>query len=216
MAATEALPEKLYAMIRELQPGIMMNDRAGNLGIGEWQGDFTTPEGKVGEFNVDRAWETCDKLCTGWGWEPDDAMKSLRTCIQLLVKVAVNDGNLLLNVGPTAPGSIERRQVARLRDIGTWLSQYGGSVYGTRGGPVPSGPWGGCTHRDNRIYVHVIDWPEDFVQLPPLARRILSSRSLTAREATVQQTPEGVRISVPPADRQAPDSIVVLELDGPV
>ena len=143
-------------------------------------------------------------------------MKSLRTCIQLLVKVAVNDGNLLLNVGPTASGSIEPRQVTRLRETGAWLSEFGRSIYGTRGGPFPSGAWGGCTKDGNRIYVHVLDWLEDFVQLPPLARKILSSRSLTAREATVQQTPEGVRISVAPADRQAPDSIVVLELDGPV
>ena len=209
-------PQKLYAMIRELQPEIMMNDRAGSLAAGEWQGDFSTPEGKVGEFNVDRAWETCDKLCTGWGWEPDDAMKSLRTCIQLLVKVAVNDGNLLLNVGPAASGLIEPRQVTRLRDTGAWLSQFGESIYGTRGGPFPSGAWGGCTHRGNRIYVHVIDWIEDYVQLPPIARKIVGSRSLTAREATVRQTPEGVRISVPPEDRQAPDSIVALELDGPV
>jgi hypothetical protein len=62
----------------------------------------------------------------------------------------------------------------------------------------------------------VIDWIEDYVQLPPIARKIVGSRSLTAREATVRQTPEGVRISVPPEDRQAPDSIVALELDGPV
>jgi len=203
-------------MIRELQPGIVMNDRAGSLGAGEWQGDFSTPEGKVGEFNVDRAWETCDKLCSGWGWEPDDPMKSLRTCIQLLVKVAVNDGNLLLNVGPTASGSIEPRQVTRLKETGAWLSEFGESIYGTRGGPFPSGPWGGCTRRGNRIYVHVLDWPEDFVQLPPMARKIVNSRGLTAREATVRQNAEGIRISVPPADRQAPDSIVVLELDGPV
>jgi hypothetical protein len=62
----------------------------------------------------------------------------------------------------------------------------------------------------------VLNWPEDFVQLPPIARKIVNSRCLTAREASVRQTAEGIRISVLPADRQAPDSIVVLELDGPV
>lgn len=52
-------------------------------------------------------WETFDTLTGSWGWTPDAQMKSLRECIQLLVRVVTGGGNLLLNVGPRADGSIE-------------------------------------------------------------------------------------------------------------
>ncbi|MGD0579871.1 MAG: alpha-L-fucosidase, partial [Bryobacteraceae bacterium] len=179
-------PHELYAMIRNLQPDILINDRAASPG--DWQGDFSTPEGRVGAFNTQRPWETCSTLGTSWGYMPNDHMKSFRTCIQLLVQVAVNDGNLLLNVGPTALGPIEPRQVARLKELGGWLHNFGESIYGTRGGPIPSGNWGGCTYRGSQIYVHVLDWPEETVELPGLRQKILQSRSLTARDVDVRQT----------------------------
>jgi alpha-L-fucosidase len=205
--------EKLYAMIRELQPEVILSDRAASYG--DWQGDFTTPEGRVGAFNTQRPWETCHMLCTSWGYKTNDRMKSLRTCVQLLVGCAVGDGNLLLNQGPRAEGSFEPRAVRRLKEVGRWLDQFGESIYGTRGGPFPSDDWGGCTHRGSRIYVHVLNWTEDVVVLPPLQRKIVSSRALTASRVEVDETSQGVRISVPPQDRQAIDTIVELELDGP-
>jgi alpha-L-fucosidase len=175
--------EKLYAMIRELQPEVILNDRAASYG--DWQGDFSTLEKRIGAFNTQRPWETCDTLCDSWSYTPNDRMKSLRACVQLLVSCAVGDGNLLLNEGPRAQGSLEPRAVRRLKEVGQWLDQYGESIYGTRGGPFPYGEWGGCTQRGNKIYVHVLNWTEDEVELPPLQRRILSSRGLTASQVKV-------------------------------
>jgi alpha-L-fucosidase len=206
-------PEKLYGMIRTLQPKIVMNDRAGSLGV-DWGGDFGTPEGRIGEFNTTRPWETCDTLAGAWGYCRGSTMRSLRNCIHMLVNCATRDGNLLLNTGPTADGEIEPRQVRRLRDVGQWLERYGESVYGTRGGPVAPQPWGGTTHRGNRIYVHVLDWTEDEILLPPIKRKIRASHALTCRSADVNVGKDGVRIRVPPKDRQAPDTIVVLEVEG--
>ncbi len=137
------------------------------------------------------------------------------TCVQLVARTAVNDGNLLLNVGPTGSGAIEPRQAQRLKEIGEWLGKYGETVYGTRGGPFQSGPWGGATHKGNKIFLHILDWPEDVVELPPLNRKILSSRVLTGATASVQQAPKGIRVSVPPSARQEIDTIIALELDGP-
>ncbi len=134
-------------------------------------------------------------------------------CIQRLVNCAVRDGNLLLNVGPTPDGEIEPRQVRRLHDMGRWLDQYGESIYGTRGGPIRPEPWGGTTHRGNRIYVHILDWPEDEIVLPPINHDIKASRALTCRSAHVKVGRDGIRIRVSQKDRQAPDTIVVLETD---
>jgi alpha-L-fucosidase len=51
--------------------------------------------------------------------------------------------------------------------------------------------------------------------LPPIAKKILRSRVLTGGTVAVRQTDESIEISVPEADRQKIDTIVVLELDGP-
>ncbi|MCW5978581.1 MAG: alpha-L-fucosidase [Bryobacteraceae bacterium] len=206
--------EKLYELVRRLQPEVLMNGRAASHG--DWQGDFGTPERKVGEFDPNNAWETCEVLCTSWGWEPNDPMKSLRTCVQLLARTAVNDGNLLLNVGPTGPGAIEPRQAERLKEIGAWLEQHGQSIYGTRGGPFRSGAWGGSTHRGSSIYLHIVDWPENAIELPPLKRKIVASRGMTGAKPRIEQTPQGIRVSVPPERRQEMDTVIVLELDAPV
>ncbi|MEI6218592.1 MAG: alpha-L-fucosidase, partial [bacterium] len=198
---------------RQLQPKIVMNDRAGSPGIG-WKGDFGTPEGRIGEFNTKRAWETCDTLAGSWGYCRGSTMRSLRNCIHMLVNCATRDGNLLLNTGPTADGEIEARQVRRLGQVGQWLDRYGESIYATRGGPITPQNWGGTTHKGNRIYVHVLDWTEDEILLPPIKQKIRKSYALTCRSANVRVSKEGIRISVPAKDRQMPDTIVVLEIDG--
>jgi len=202
--------EKLIAMMRELQPHIVINNRAG------WQGDFITPERKVGAFNTERAWETCDTLAESWGWMPNRPMRSLRSLIHLLVQVVTGDGNLLLNVGPTPDGEIEPRMARRLAQVGAWLAEYGQSIYATRGGPFPTQPWGGFTWRDNHLYAHIIDWPEDTITIPSLAQRIRRVRSLTSNEVIIEKPNGEMLIRVPDADRQAPDTIIELELDGPV
>ncbi|MFO7976346.1 MAG: alpha-L-fucosidase, partial [Candidatus Hydrogenedentota bacterium] len=90
--------EPLFKMIRELQPHVLINNRAG------LPGDFDTPEQRVGKFQNDRPWESCITICRQWAWKPDDAMKSFEECIRTLVRCAGGDGNLLFNVGPMPSG----------------------------------------------------------------------------------------------------------------
>ena len=201
---------KLVAMMRELQPDILINNRCG------WEGDFITPERKIGAFNTQRAWETCDTLAESWGYMPNRPVRSLRNIIQLLVQTANGDGNLLLNVAPTPDGEIEPRQVKRLAQVGKWLKEYGQSIYATRGGPFPPQPWGGFTWRDNRLFAHVIDWPEDTITIPPLAQRIQRVRSLTSNEVILEKPNGELHVRVPDADRQAIDTIIELELEEPI
>ena len=93
-------------------------------------------------MQTDRPWETCMTIGTQWSWKPNDQIRSLKQCVQTLVKVVGGDGNLLLNVGPMPDGRFEPRQVERLKEIGRWLAQYGESIYGTRGGPFRRGELG--------------------------------------------------------------------------
>jgi alpha-L-fucosidase len=196
--------------VRSLQPDILINNRI------VLANDYDTPEQTVGRaIKADRPWETCMTLCNQWSWKPDDEMKSLKQCLQTLVKVVCGDGNLLFNVGPMPDGRIEPRQVERLREMGQWLAKYGESIYATRGGPFPRGTWGGSTYKDNVVYLHILDPNLDPVSLLPIDRKIVGHRVLTGGAAEVHQDDKAITVSVAKADRQPIDTIVALTLDGP-
>jgi alpha-L-fucosidase len=201
--------------VREIQPDVLVNDRLASPMGRAIPGDYDTPEQRVGMMQTDRPWETCMTLGTQWSWKPDDRLKSLRECLQTLIKVAGGDGNLLLDVGPMPDGRIEPRQVERLKEMGTWLAKYGESIYGTRGGPFQRGDWGAATCKDDTIYLHLLNADRNTVRLPPLKRKIISTSVLTGGTATVKTIPAGLEVSVPKADRQQIDTIVAVKLDGP-
>ena len=199
---------KLFRMMRTLQPWLIINNRCG------LPGDYDTPEQRLGAFELRRPWETCMTLNTQWSWRPNDEVKSLKQCIDVLVTCAGRNGNLALNTGPMPNGQIEPRQAARFREIGAWLRQYGESIYATRGGPF----WGlhsATTRKGNAIYLHVLKWYGDKVLLPPIPKKIVAHSVLTGGAATVRQAPDQVEICVPREDRRALDTIVALRLDGP-
>ena len=210
-----------YRLIRELQPRILISNRL-DMGSGADYGrqavgpnaDFATPEQSIGGFNDQTPWETCMTLGTQWSWKPNDTIKSLKECVDILVRCAGGDGNLLLNVGPMPTGEIEPRQVERLKQIGAWLAKCGASIYGTRGGPFKPGPWGAATQKGNSVYLHILDPKLDTVTLPAIKKKIVGSRVLTGGSVSVRQTDQAIEISVPKADRREFDTIVVLTLEG--
>jgi len=216
----------LFEMARSIQPHLIINNRCG------LPGDFDTPEQRVGRFQTDRPWESCCTLGTQWAWKPDDRIKSFEECVRMVVVCAVGDGNLALNTNPMPNGRIEPRQVERFRQIGEWMRKYGESIYGTRGGPfvAPDAPrdrwrtreqftlpagrwWGGSTHRDDVVYLHVLRWPEDTVSLPDIGREVVSHAVLTGGQATVRRTSDGIEVTVPADQRDPLDTIVKLQFD---
>ncbi len=201
--------ENLFRLIRQLQPDVIINNRAG------LSGDLDTPEQRIGNFQKERPWETCMTIGRQWAWKPNDEMKSLKQCLQTIVQVVGGDGNFLFNVGPMPDGRIEPRQVERLREMGQWLAKYGQSIYGTRGGPFKPGPWGASTYRDNCIYVHILDWRGDSLRLPAIDKKIVRSTLLTGGKVTLKQTEDDIAITIPEQYHRDIDTIVKLELDGP-
>ncbi len=207
---------------RNLQPDVLINNRVGKgregmqgmFKPGEFAGDFGTPEQEIGAFERKVPWETCMTICTQWAWKPDDLLKSLKQCLHTLIYTAGGDGNLLLNVGPMPDGRIEPRQVQRLKEIGQWLAKYGDSIYGTRGGPFKPGKWGASTCKDNTIYLHVMNWPGEKLQLPAFGNSIISHTVMTGGEATVVQTDSAISVFVPKEDRQEIATIIVLTVEG--
>ena len=200
--------QKLFRMIHRLRPDIVINDRCGV------PADFSTPEQHIGAYNLERDWESCMTFTGFWSWHGFQApVIPYEECLRHLIRCAGGNGNLLMNVGPLPTGQIDPREVDRLQRVGAWLSAHGESIYGTRAGPFPPGDYGVSTHRDHTVYVHVLDWPAGEVSLPPLARRVASARVLSGGPAVVSQTDAGLRLSVAPAHRVAPDTVVVLTLE---
>ena len=212
----------LNACLRLLQPSLIINNRidkgrqdmAGTTLAGDFLGDYDTPEQQIGAFQKDRPWESCITLCQQWAWKPNDTMKSVQECLRTLIACAGGDGNLLLNVGPMPDGRIEPRQEARLREVGQWMQQFGQTVYGTRGGPYKPGPWGASTCRGNRIYLHIFAWPGETLRLPAIPCIVVGSRSWTGGRARIVQIGNELRVTVPPANRHAIDTLVELRIDG--
>jgi alpha-L-fucosidase len=220
--------DELFRMIYELQPDILVNNRAAAFIRAQddkpspelaavVRGDFDTPEQQIGKFQLDRAWESCMTLthCQdggGWSYRPDGRTRNFKECLQMLVSCTTGGGNLLLNVGPLPTGEIDPQQIEVFRQMGQWLAKYGDSIYGTRGGPLRNGGWGGTTQRSDKIWLHIFDWPEDTLHLEPLKAKVKSAKALTGGEVTVSQTAEALDITMAKSQRDVVDTVIELTL----
>jgi alpha-L-fucosidase len=159
--------EELAALVRRLQPGILINDR---LGI---PGDFRTPEQFQPPGPVDAAWEACQTLNGSWGYDRDNLdWKPVDLLIRMLVDAVSKDGNMLLNVGPDGRGAFEPRALATLRGIGDWMRLHGRSIHGAGPASFEAPPDCRYTQKGDRLYVHLFAWPYKHLHLPGLAGRV--------------------------------------------
>jgi alpha-L-fucosidase len=211
-----------YPLVKKHQPKILLTNRLDlNPGNRNTQmlspfADYYTPEQNIGAYDDQRPWESCMTISQHgqWAWGGhSDGVKSLAQCLNMLIRCAGGDGNVLLNVGPTPTGEIAPEQAERLKEIGAWLAKYGESIYDTRGGPFKPGSYGASTRQGNRIYLHVQHWPGESLKLPSIPAKIIRCTALSSGHPTCQQTDDALEISLPAADRNELDSIIVLELD---
>ena len=101
--------------------------------------------------------ETCATINGVWGYSlTDTSYKTHQELIQLLVKSAGANANLLLNIGPMPNGEIQPEFTERLQWMGNWMRKYGESIYGTEGGYLVNQKWGVITQTKNKLYVHVL------------------------------------------------------------
>jgi alpha-L-fucosidase len=215
-------PVHTYALVRKLQPALLINNRLEMGSFDEWarQGrlrpneDFLTPEQRIGAYDDQHPWETCMTLGTQWSWKPDDKLKTAGEVISILSRTAGGDGNLLLDVGPMPDGRIEPREVDILKQVGAWLDRNGESVYGTRGGPWKPSRSVASTRRGNSIYLHILRWNEDEIELPAISRDIQSASLLDGTKVDVVKRGDKLVVTIPVDRRDSMDTIVKLQLNG--
>ena len=78
-------------------------------------------------------WQSDDALGDrSWGYITNDHYKTPQYLVDDLIDIVSKNGNLLLNVGPEADGSIPEVQQKLLLEMGKWLRINGQAIYGTR------------------------------------------------------------------------------------
>ena len=125
-------------------------------------------------------WLTDDTVSKGsWCYTNDLQIKSTEEVLRTFIDIVSKNGQLLLNISPTADGTIPDNQKEVLLDIGKWLSKYGEAIYEARPfvefgeGPTRlekggwfvkmKGAYGAedirYTRRGKTVYAIVLGWP---------------------------------------------------------
>lgn len=112
----------------------------GSLGVINYKLDAMHPKSAV--YDVERGvvagirpdyWQTDTSISNkSWGYIKDDVFKTPDFVVRELVDIVSKNGNLLLNVGPRADGTIPEEVQQILLDVGAWLRVNGEAIYGTR------------------------------------------------------------------------------------
>ncbi len=192
--------KNLLAMVRELQPGILVNDR---LDLKDYPGgwDYQTPEQfMVAEQPTEDGrpvvWETCQTFSGSWGYHRDEqTWKSVEQLLYLLIDTVSKNGNLLLNVGPTGRGEFDYRALAALEGMGEWMSRHGRAIYGCGAAPKEFAVPADCrltyNEQTRRLYLHLLNWPIQHLYLPGYQGKLAYAQLLNdASEVQIRDLPD--------------------------
>ena len=150
---------KLKQILLEKNPKVIINSRLNNYG------DYDTPEIGVPIYRPkSNYWELCLTINDSWGYQKNDKnYKSSMQIIDIFVDVISKGGNLLLNIGPKADGTIPKQQEAILKDLGKWIKKHESAIYKTKRG-IPYDHFYGPTtlnKKEEILYLFVRDLPKD-------------------------------------------------------
>lgn len=171
--------------------------------------DFSTPEYLVMDSINKHKWESCRGMGYSFGYnrvETDVQLLSSEELIHLFVDIVSKNGNLLLNVGPKADGTIPANQLQRLNDLGDWMSINSEGIYGTHYWVLPSaklkdGTELRFTQKDKDLFVFLLSNPKsNVVKLPMIKTNAKSKVILYGKSRKViptKWTSEGLEIQLP-------------------
>lgn len=126
--------------------------------------------------------ETCETLSKSWGYSLTDTLyKTPEQVIHYLVGAAGRNANLLLNIGPMPDGRVQPEFTSTLEEVGKWTSKYGETIYGTRGNVITPQQWGVATKKGNKIYLHILNAPEEGKLEISLPQKIKSAVNFDSR-----------------------------------
>src|SRR5207245_76147 len=130
--------------------------------------DFKSPEYQTLDRISETKWEECRGLGRSFGYnraEGEDETIAPDELIHLLIDIVSKNGNLLLDVGPEADGTIPPVQMSRLQALGAWLQLNGEAIYGTHPWKRAAGETSGgikvrFTQKDSTVYAMLLGQPK--------------------------------------------------------
>ena len=214
---------EIVSMLRASNPQVIINSRI------QGNGDYATPELGVPVVKpADRWWETCMTINDSWGFRKKDKnFKSVQIVLNMLVDCMSKGGNLLLDIGPRADGSIPSEEVEVLRELGRWTSKHAEAVYGTRAG-IPAGHVNAYTTLNKAgdiLYVYLPYAPVESIQISGLKSKIQRARVVgNGAELKVRlyndidwsEVPGVYYVEVNSTVLDHRMTVLALELDGPL
>jgi len=197
--------KRIYA----LQPDILINERNG--APYDFRCSEQTLNAKPGP------WEACMTLNDNWGYHAGDQnWKTPRQVVHMLATVARSGGNLLLNVGPRADGSIPEESSKILIQVGDWLNQNRAFLPNSDRSDLGWNNWGIVTSRGNHLYLHIFNPPGSELCFAEIDNKVLAARFLESGKSVEFQQHDGrlflKNLPQPLVDPIA--TIIVLELEG--
>ena len=125
------IPPKIYdpslnELVRELQPGIFINDR------GWSEGDFSTPERELSVIEgkrFERMTEACNSVGEqSWGYREGEDFHTVRYLTGSIDRIMAMGGSYLLNVGPDSLGRIRGKYRELVERVGDWYTRLRGAT----------------------------------------------------------------------------------------
>ena len=191
------------AMVRELQPHILINNRS------KLAEDFGTPEGHVRPESAGRAWEACMTFNGSWGYMPsaNHDLHTPRQVVDMLQTCCAECGNLLLNIGPAPDGSVPEGAEPILLDVGKWVKKNREVIYGAGdrcAGRFEWLPTGRFSLKGKAAYFWVRNWVGDSVTVGGWSGKVERASFVhNGREIEVEQ--KGNRLFLGGLPKASPD-----------
>ncbi|MCF8298025.1 MAG: alpha-L-fucosidase [Saprospiraceae bacterium] len=216
--------EKTKSILTENSPNVIFNSRL------QGNGDYKTPEIGIPVVRPNwEYWELCMTMNTSWGYQPKDTFyKSPQQVIDIFVDCISKGGNLLLDIGPKADGTIPAEQVNILKELGKWTSKHGEAIYSTEKGIPYDHFYGPSTlSKDSTIlYLFVRDKPKDGkISIKGISNKI-NKISVIANGSELNSTmfckvswnkyPGIIYIELPENILDEYFTVVAIELDGKI
>jgi len=193
-------------------------------------GDYATPELGVPINKPENPyWELCMTMNESWGYQPTDtAYKTVNQTIRILVECINKGGNLLLDIGPKADGSIPEEQVKILKGLGRWTQKHAEAIYGTRAG-IPCQYFNegltALSKDSTTLYLYVTGNPNGELLLKGLKNKVDSIRVVgngttlshyVLSKPSWSKVPGLLYIALPKEVQDKDITVVALKLDGKI
>jgi len=159
---------EMNALVRSLQPGILINNR----GWGK-EFDYSTPErSELEEAEFTRYTEACDSVgAQSWGYRIGEDYRTIGYLTRAIDRTLSKGGNYLLNVGPKADGTVPDEAKEIMAKVGRWFAKTRESYRNVVANPYLIEDRV-VTDNGNAFYVHFNDGLfSRGIALPPCAIR---------------------------------------------